>query len=407
MLPCLNSNGRIHEERGVSMDFALDEIQEEFKNTSQKFFEEKCTVADLRKFEASKNKFSSELYKELADMGFLGLVIPEKYGGFDGRLMDLAIVVEEAGRATLPSPFLSTISYGVLPILQYGTEEQKQQLLPLIAEGNLMVSDALSESQAHYDLKNVTAYAEKNSGGEYSLSGTKLFVPYASSSQYLLTLAKTSEVTGDDGEGLSLFLVKRDQRGIKTTPLDAIGTEGLFEVAFENVTLSDSDMLGQEGQGLALTEQILQTATALQCIEMTGLLRRTLDVTSEYVKDRMQFGRPIGSFQSVQHRLGDMYTVVEGGSLVAYHAIWRLDEGLPAENEVAIAKSWLGKEGHQVLTGAHQLHGGMGIDMDYPLQFCFRRFKSMQLNLGSAPNHLKQIGKTLSSTEEKTKIHSS
>src|SRR5699024_2884377 len=233
------------------------------KNTSQKFFEEKCTVADLRKFEASKNKFSSELYKELADMGFLGLVIPEKYGGFDGRLMDLAIVVEEAGRATLPSPFLSTITYGVLPILQYGTEEQKQELLPLIAEGNLMVSDALSESQAHYDLKNVTTYAEKNSGGGYSLSGTKLFVPYASSAQYLLTLAKTPK-------GLSLFLVKGDQNGIKTTPLNSIGTEGLFEVAFENVTLSDSDMLGQEGQGLELTEYILQTATALQCVEMTG-----------------------------------------------------------------------------------------------------------------------------------------
>lgn len=407
MLHYLNSNDGIHEERGGNMDFALDDIQEEFKNTSHKFFEEKCTVENLRKFEASENKFSPELYKELAEMGFLGLVIPEEYGGFGGRLMDLSIVVEEAGRAALPSPFLPTITYGALPILKYGSEEQKNELLPLIVEGNLIFSGAISESQAHYDLKYVTAYAEKNKAGEYSLSGTKLFVPYADSAQYLLTLARTSEVTSNGSEGLSLFLVNRDQPGIKTTPMDAIGTDGLFEVTFENAALNEADMLGQVGQGLELTDHIIQTAVALQCIEMEGVLRRALEVTNEYVKDRMQFGRPIGSFQSVQHRLGDMFTVVEGGSLAAYQAIWRLEEGIPADNEVAIAKSWLGKEGQQVLTGAHQLHGGMGIDMDYPLQFCFRRFKSMQLNLGPASLHLKKIGKSLSSQEQAAKIHSS
>lgn len=389
------------------MDFALDEMQEEFKGTSRKFFEEKCSVANLREMEASEKNFSSELYKELAEMGFLGLIIPEKYGGFGGRLTDLAIIVEEAGRATLPSPFLSTITNGALPVLQYGTEEQKKELLPPIADGTLMMSGALSESQAHYDLKRVASYAEKNQAGGYSLTGTKLFVPYASTAQYLLTLARTSEIANSEEEGLTLFLVKGDKNGVTTTPMDAIGSDGLCEVNFENVTLSDSDVLGQVDQGLDVAESITQMATALQCVELAGVLRKALDVTSDYVKDRMQFGRPIGSFQSVQHRLADMFTVVEGGGLVAYQAIWRLSEGLSVENEIAIAKSWLGKEGQQVLTGAHQLHGGMGLDMDYPLQFCFRRFKGMQLNLGTAPYHLKQIGKSLSPNEKMAKAPSS
>lgn len=376
------------------MNFELDELQEEFKQTANKFFKEKCTVENLHAFEASEANFSIELYNELAEMGFLGLVIPEEYGGFGGRLMDLAIIVEEAGKAMLPSPFIPTIIYGALPVLNNGTEEQKRNFLPPIADGSLMVSNALLEPHAQYELKNISAKAEMKREGEYSLSGSKSFVPYASSAQYLLTLARTSVGT-QDKEGLSLFLLNAEESGIHTTELGSIGTDALFEVIFENVTVTDADMLGQEGQGLKLAEQILQTATAVQSVEIAGLLRRVLNVTAEYVKDRMQFGRPIGSFQSVQHRMGDMLTAVEGGNLAAYRAIWKLQEGSSSKNEIAIAKAWLCKEGQPVLIGAHQLHGGMGIDMDYPLQFCFRRFKEMQVTLGSAPVHLKKIGHTL------------
>lgn len=376
------------------MEFSLSDTQEMFKSTAQKFFKEKCTVPALRAFEASETSYSPAFYKEISDLGFLGLIIPEEYGGAGGNLMDLALVVEEAGWAAFPAPFLSTIAYGVIPLLDGGTEAQKRELLPLISEGKLIFTGALSEPHAHYDLKFVRTSAEKDAR-DYSLSGTKLFVPFASSAHYLLTLAKTEKALEASPEGLSLFLVKGGQTAVRSTPLPSIGSDGLYEVEFQGVALSDADLLGEVNKGWSLTQKILQMATALQCVEMTGLLQRAVDVTNDYVKERFQFGRAIGSYQSVQHRLADMLTIVEGGRLAAYQAIWRLEQGLSAEREVAIAKAWLSKQGLSVLTGAHQLHGGMGIDMDYPLQFCFRRFKSMELNLGSSNVHLEQIGKSL------------
>ncbi|GHH96773.1 acyl-CoA dehydrogenase family protein [Neobacillus kokaensis] len=376
------------------MEFALNEIQEEFKSTAQKFFREKCSISELRKVETSKNGYSSSLYKEIADLGFIGLIIPEEYGGVGGSLMDLALVVEEAGWAALPAPFLSTIAYGVIPLLEYGTEAQKQKLLPQIAEGKLIFTGALSEPKAHFDLRHVSAFAAANDQG-YSLSGKKLFVPFGESSDYLLTLVRTSKVQSADEQGLSLFLVKNSQPGIHFKPMPSIGPDPLHEVELQNVSLSSAEVLGEVNNGWSITKTTLQMAAALQCVEMTGVLRRALEVTNDYVKERRQFGRAIGSYQSVQHRLSDMFTVVEGGRLAAFQAIWRLEAGLPAEREVAIAKAWLGKAGQHVLTGAHQLHGGMGIDLDYPLQFCFRRFKSQQLNLGTASVHLKQISQSI------------
>lgn len=376
------------------MEFALNEIQEVFKSTAHKFFKEKCTLTELRKFEASESSFSPPLYKEIADLGFLGLIIPEEYGGAGGSLMDLALVVEEVGWASLPAPFLSTIVYGVIPLLENGSEALKSELLPQIAEGRLIFTGALSEPKAHYDLRFISTEASQTGEG-YCLSGKKLFVPFALSADYLLTLAGTSNSNKADGGGSSLFLVKNNKAGIRSIPMPSIGPDRLYEVEFQNVSLTDLDLLGKVNNGWSLTKKTIQMATVIQCVEMVGVLRRALELTTDYVKERRQFGRAIGSYQSVQHRLSDMFTIVEGGRLAAYQAIWRLEAGLSAEREVAIAKAWLCKEGQNVLTGAHQLHGGMGIDLDYPLQYCYRRFKSLQLNLGTAAVHVKQISESI------------
>lgn len=377
------------------MEFSLSEVQEVFRSTAQKFFKEKCTVSTLKEFESSDNGYSLSLYKEIADLGLIGLIIPEEYGGAGGNLMDLALVVEEVGYAALPSPFLSTISYGAIPILNHGTEAQKCELLPNAANGKAIFTGAFSESQAHYDLKHITSSAEKK-GEEYSLSGSKLFVPFADSADYLLTLARTSRNSDVGSTGLSLFLVKGGQTGVQSSLMPSIGTDRLFEVDLQDVIVSGGDLLGEINKGWDLSQKTILMATALLCVEMAGILRRALELTRDYVKERMQFGRTIGSFQSVQHRLADMYTIVEGGRLAAYQAIWKLEEGVTAEREIAIAKAWLSKKGQEVFVGAHQLHGGMGIDVDYPLQFCFRRFKSMQLNLGPAPIHVKKISDSFS-----------
>ncbi|SEN04359.1 Acyl-CoA dehydrogenase [Mesobacillus persicus] len=379
------------------MDFTLSETQEVFKSTANKFFKEKCTITALKEAEKSAKNYSPALYKEIADLGFVGLIIPEEYGGAGGTFMDLAIVVEEAGYANLPTPFLSTIAYGAIPLLQSGTEEQKQKLLPRIAEGEFIFTGAFSEPQSHYDYRLIKSTLS-DKGSTYSLNGKKLFVPFAESADYLLTLAKSSN--GD----VRLLLVKGGQPDILITSIPAIGPERVYEVNYRDVPLTSEDVLGNGGDGWSQTNRVIQMATALECIEMVGVLRRAVEVTNEYVKERRQFNRPIGSYQSVQHRLSDMLTVVEGGRLAAYQAMWRLAEGLPADRELAIAKAWLSKEGQNVLTGAHQLHGGMGIDIDYPLQFCFRRFKRFQLSMGTAPIHLKKIASSLERKAVATKV---
>ncbi len=385
------------------MEFALNETQIMFKNTAQKFFKEKCTISNLKEMEEAEGGHSPELYKHIAELGFLGLIIPEEYGGVGGDLLDLALVVEEAGWSALSGPFFSTISYGILPLLQYGTEEQKSELLPKIASGEVIVTAAFSEAQAHYDLKYVATVAADDQKDGYTLSGTKLFVPHANNANYLLTLARTGKEKGEDG--LSLFLLDCSQPGVQASFMPSIGSDELYEVEFNGVSVDRSSMLAAEGEGWEAAQNIIQYATALQTIEMSGLLQRAVDVTSEYVKERKQFGRAIGTFQAVQHRLSDMLTIVEGGRLTAYHAIWKLNEGLDAEKEVATAKAYISKEGQNVLVGAHQLHGGMGIDLDYPLQYCFRRFKSKQVELGSSAIHLQTIAKDLpEGTKEKTLV---
>lgn len=387
------------------MEFQLTEIQNEFKQTAHKFFKEKCTLEALNQFEKSQLHYSEDLYNELVELGFLGLIIPEEYGGFGGELLDLAIVIEEAGRALYPGPFLSTIVSGVLPVLSHGSIEQKNSLLQAFANGALKASYAISEPQAHYNLSSITTTA-KRTEGQYILNGTKLFVPFAPIVDQLFVVARTSTEKQNTEEGLTVFLLDAKSEGIQIEEIPSIGPDGLYEVRFNNVKVHSSQILGEVGNGYRVTTDMLDIATALQTIETAAILARTVDITSSYVKDRHQFNVPIGTFQSVQHRLSDMFTVVEGGRLSAYQAFSKIVNGKSATKALAIAKAWLSQEGQHVVTGAHQLHGGMGIDYDYPLQVCFRRYKSQQLVFGTPEVHLQKITESLLKKETVSELSS-
>ncbi|MFF5994599.1 acyl-CoA dehydrogenase family protein [Lysinibacillus sp. KU-BSD001] len=388
------------------MDFHLNDIQKEFKQTARKFFKEKCGLEELRAFEGNPHHYSEKLYQELVELGFVGLVVPEQYGGFGGEFLDLALVIEEAGWSLFQGPFLSTIVSGVRPLVTYGTDTQKSNLLPAFADGTSKASYAIAEPQAHYKLEHLSLGAS-STGNHYVLNGTKLFVPFAKSVDKLFVIARTDQKAIGTKEGLTVFLVDTATQGIEVKDIPTISADGLCEVRFHEVKVSAAQIVGNVGDGFDVASDMLTFATALKCIEMTGVLSRTVDITADYVKERHQFNVPIGSFQSVQHRLADMFTIVEGGRLAAFHAFSRLVEGKDAKKEVAIAKAWLSQEGQKVVTGAHQLHGGMGIDYDYPLQFCFRRFKGQQLEFGTPEMHLQNLGQWLATKpQEPSKVTS-
>ena len=368
------------------MDFALSAEQELLKKEARHFLETECPKSMVKKLEASELGYSPEMWKKMADLGWLGLILPEAYGGVGGSLLDLAVMLEEVGRTTAPSPIFSTMVMGVLPILEAGNEQQKKHLLPRVANGEVLLTMALAEPEADYQPQYLSTHATHHKDGVFSITGTKLFVQNAHTANYLLVVARTGKVNAA-GDGISIFIIDSDTSGVASTPLITIAADKQFEVTLDKVPCSNNDVLGGLNKGWPIVESTLRKATALQCVEMVGVAHKALELTASYAATRIQFARPIGSFQAVQHRLADMLTDVESARWLSYQAVWRLDKGLPAAREVSIAKAWTSDACQRVVSGAHHIHGGVGFDVDYDLHYHFRWSKALELNLGSAPIH--------------------
>jgi len=368
------------------VDFALSAEQELLKKEARHFLETECPKSMVKKLEASELGYSPEMWKKMADLGWLGLILPEAYGGVGGSLLDLAVMLEEVGRTTAPSPIFSTMVMGVLPILEAGNEQQKKHLLPRVANGEVLLTMALAEPEADYQPQYLSTHATHHKDGVFSITGTKLFVQNAHTANYLLVVARTGKVNAA-GDGISIFIIDSDTSGVASTPLITIAADKQFEVMLDKVPCSNNDVLGGLNKGWPIVESTLRKATALQCVEMVGVAHKALELTAGYAATRIQFARPIGSFQAVQHRLADMLTDVESARWLSYQAVWRLDKGLPAAREVSIAKAWTSDACQRVVSGAHHIHGGVGFDVDYDLHYHFRWSKALELNLGSAPIH--------------------
>jgi len=371
------------------MDFALSEEQEMLKKSARDFLSVECPKKVVREIEAGDLGYSPELWKKMASLGWMGLPLPEEYGGAGLSLLDMAVLFEEFGRAAMTEPMFSTVVLGALPILQWGTEEQKKAFLPKVATGELFLTMALAEPRVNEDPAFVNTRAMTKDDG-FLIHGTKLFVPYAHIADYILVVARTKGVAGDK-KGITVLIVDRKAQGINIAPLITIAADKQFEVSFDKVFVSSRNMLGSLHNGLALIRETLKKAAAIQCAEMVGVAQQELEMTAEHTKNRVQFERPLGTFQAVQHRLADMFIDVNGARWTTYQAVWRLSEGLPADREVAIAKAFANIACQRVAFSAQQLHGGLGVDKDYDLHFYFRRAKAFALTLGSTPFHLKTL----------------
>lgn len=373
----------------VDMDFALSEEQEMLRKSARDFLSIECPKSLVREIEASDLGYSPELWKKMAALGWMGLALPEEYGGAGLSILDLAILFEEFGRAAVPGPIFSTTALGALLILEYGTEEQKQSILHKIASGELILTAAIAEPEVDEDPRFVTTQAIPQGEG-LEITGIKLMVPYAHIADYLIVVTRTDGAYGDE-EGITLIIVDGKAPAISITPLVTIAHDKQFEVAFDKVSVSSSDILGALHKGLPLVTAILRKAAALQCAMMVGGAQMALEMTAEHTKTRIQFERPLGAFQAVQHRLADMFIDVNGARWITYQAVWRLSEGLPAEKEVAIAKAFTNIACQRIALSAQQLHGGVGVDLDYDLHFYFRQAKAFELSLGSTPFHLETL----------------
>jgi alkylation response protein AidB-like acyl-CoA dehydrogenase len=301
----------------------------------------------------------------------------------------LAVLLEEFGRAATPGPMFATIAMGALPVLEFGTDDQKKAVLPGVASGELILTAAVAEPEVNEDPRFIKTKAVQQ-GDRFGITGTKLFVPYAHIADRILVVARTDGVPGDT-DGLTVLMVDGETGGMSAVPFGTIAADRQCEVTFNDASVPADSTVGTLNRGFSLVAAMLMKATALQCAVMVGGAQRELEMTAEYTKTRVQFGRPLGAFQAVQHRLADMFIDANGARWVAYQALWRLSVGLPAEREVAIAKAFTNMACQRVALSAQQLHGGVGVDLDHELHHYFRRAKAFELTLGSTPHHLEAL----------------
>lgn len=375
------------------MDLGLSEEQEMLKTSARDFLQKECPKKLVKQLDESDEGYSPELWRKMAQLGWLGLLFPEEYGGSGGSFLDLVVLLEEMGYNILPGPFFSTVVLGGSPILAAGNEEQKKELLPNIANGEAILTLALSEPSVRYDAAAVKATADARNG-EYVINGTKLFVPDANVADFLLVVARTRETANPEG-GITVFLVDAKSPGLKTTLLKTLARDKQCEVVFEDVSVPKENILGELDRGWPTVQDILQKATVAKCAEMVGGAQAALDMAVAYAKERVQFNRPIGSFQAIQHYCANMVSDVDGSRFVTYKAAWKVSEGLPATMDVAVAKAWTSGAYGRVTLLAHQIFGAIGFTMDHDLHLYYRRAKASEMMFGDGAYHRAIVAREL------------
>ncbi len=375
------------------MDTSFTEEQEMLRTAVSDFLIKECPKSKVRELEEDEKGYSPETWKMMADLGWLGLAIPEEYGGMGGSFQDLTIVLEEMGRNILPAPFLCTAIEGIFPILDAGSEEQKKEFLPKIASGDLIFTMALLESSGVYDASGVATKAVAK-GDSYVINGTKLFVEMAHIANYLVCVTRTKEGASPE-DGVTLFIVDTATPGIYCEVIPTIGMDKLCEVRFEDVVVAGNNMLGELNKGWPIVENVLRKGAIAKSAESAGGMQACFDMTVAYSKERVQYDKPIASFQALQHMMADMWIAVDTGRYVVYEAAWLESEGLPCAKEAAMAKAYINKVYQEVSRLGVRLHGAIGTTRDHDVSLYYRRAKAASSAFGGSDFHHETVASEL------------
>jgi alkylation response protein AidB-like acyl-CoA dehydrogenase len=375
------------------MDFGLSEEQEMLRTSARDFLRKECPKQLVRQLDESVEGYSPELWRKMAELGWMGLPFPEKYGGGGGSFLDLVVLLEAMGYNVVPGPFFSTVVLGGLTILSAGNEEQKKDFLSRIATGKLILTLALTEPSARYDAASIKTTAVAHNGN-HIINGMKLFVPDANVADYLLCVART-KTTGKPENGITVFLVDSKSPGVKCTLLKTLARDKQCEIIFDKVSVPKNNILGGLNRGWQVVQDVLQKAKVAKCAEMVGGAQAALDMAVAYAKERVQFNRPIGSFQAIQHYCANMVSDVDGSRFVTYKAAWKVSEGLPAAFDVAVAKAWTGSAYGRVTLTGHQIFGAVGFTMDHDMHLYYRRAKAGDIMFGDSAFQRKIVAQEL------------
>jgi len=372
------------------MNYDLTEEQNMLRESAHKFLADECPSELVRELAEEKNGFKNDLWQKMAQLGWMGLPIPEKYGGSGMSFIELAVLLYEMGHCCLPAPFFSSVVLGGLTLLEAGSEEQKAEILPALAEGKRILTLAWLERSGTYSADAIKL-AARPQGNQYVLSGTKLFVPDAHVADTFICVARTDT----EPEDITLFLVDAKSAGIEVSLLDTLAGDKQCEVIFDEVAAPKQNVLGGIDKGWPILKKMLLMSAVAKSAEMAGAGRKVLEMAVSYVKDRTQFGRPIGAFQAVQHHCANMLTYADTVEYMMYEAAWRIASGLPFEREASMCKAWV-SDSHRKLVGlGHQVIGGIGFMEEHDLQLYYKRAKAAEQIFGDADFHRELVAREM------------
>jgi alkylation response protein AidB-like acyl-CoA dehydrogenase len=374
------------------VDFAFSEEQEMLRASARDFLAKQCPPAKVRQLMESDDAYDPELWRRIAEMGWTGLGIPEQYGGVGGFL-DLVVVMEEAGRALLPGPFYSTMGLAVPALIEAGSEAQKKAVLGAIASGEARATAAITEPSGRWDAEGIGLEA-RPSGEGWTLNGVKLFVPDAAVADHMVVAARTR---GSGEAGVTLFLVSGRPKGMTVTGMKTLDmTRRWYEVKFDGVQLGADAVMGSPGEGWTALKRALEWSAAALSAEMVGGSQHVLDASVEYAKTRQQFGKPIGIYQAVSHKLADMLMETESARSATYYAAWAVDADAPDRSlAVSMAKAYTSDAFRRASGNGIQVHGGIGFTWEHDMHLYFKRAKASEVTLGDATYHRELVAQAL------------
>lgn len=374
------------------MDFGRTEEQDEVAGLAARILDDKATTERIREVEAAEGeRFDPDLWAALADAGLLGVALPTDVGGQGLGIIEQCLVLEAVGATVAPVPVRAHAS-GALPIAAFGDDAVRRRWLPGAADGSTILTAALAEPLNRWPEHPTTAATPDGDG--WRLDGTKTCVPAGTLAAAVLVPAALP-----DG-GVATFLVEAGADGLTVEGQRVTDRDTQARLTFEGVAVTAADRLGDEAAGATVLAWIVERATIALCAQVAGVVGRALEMTAAYAKERVQFERPIGTFQAVGQRAADGYIDVEATRLVLWQAAWRVSEDLPASTEVEVAKFWAAEAAHRVAHTAVHIHGGTGVDVDHPIHRYFIAAKELEFTLGGATDQLLRIGTTLAATPD-------
>ena len=373
------------------MDFSYSEQQKSILDLASQILRDGTSQVRLREIEATAGpRFDRALWEKLAEAGLLAVAIPEQFDGAGLGFVEVGGIIQQIGRTAAPVPFLESVVLGALPLAEFGSEAQKQTWLPRLASGEAILTAGLMEPEG--DPKHPVTAATPNGDG-YRLSGSKICVPAAELADALLVPAATPEGR------VVIALVDARAEGLTVTPLDTTSGQPESRVEMVDVAIDAGALLGSAENGAEILDWMLQRANAALANLALGVCEEALELTAEYAKTRKQFDQPIAMFQAVGHRAADAYIDVEGIRLTTLQATWRIAAGRPAAKQIAVAKHFACEAGQRVVHAAQHLHGGIGVDTEYPLHRTFLYMKQLELTLGGSTPQLLALGNLIAEEE--------